>query len=105
MSLIQQIQREIDEEVRIGKFIEKFKKRFLKAKRNRKYKFVSTKKEADMVVVFDKLNLDKYYVILNREDDQGLIHAETNPQYTLLYLKNTNTRDTKLNTMGELRVM
>ena len=65
MSLIQQIQREIDEEARIDKKIELYKKKFLKQNSNKKYKIITTRKDADIIVVFDRTNMTTYDIVYN----------------------------------------
>ena len=102
MSLQQQIQIEIDEEARIDRKIELFKKKFLKQKSNRKYKLVPTRKDANMIVIFDRTNITKYDVVLNDETDESLKSCEASPRYTMVYLKNKNPRDVRLNTIGDI---
>ena len=102
MSLQQQIQREIDEEARIDKKIENFKKHFLKRKANRKYIITETRKESHIIIIFDRENMARYDIFYNNEKDEQLNRCETNPRYTMLYLKNRNPRDTKSNTIGDI---
>ena len=102
MSLQQQIQREIDEEARIDKKIENFKKRFLKFKSNRKYIITETRKESHIIIIFDRENMSSYNVFYNNEKDEQLKECETNPRYTMIFLKNKNPRDTKSNTIGDI---
>ena len=102
MSLQQQIQREIDEEARIDKKIEFFKKKFLKQNSNRKYTISPTRKDASIILLFDLTNVTKYDIVLNNETDEALKSSETNPRYTMICLKNKNPRDTRLNTIGDI---
>ena len=102
MSLQQQIQREIDEEARIDRKIELFKKKFLKQKSNRKYTITPTRKDANMIIVFDRTNVTKYDIVFNDETEEALKSCETNPRYTMICLKNKNPRDTRLNTIGDI---
>ena len=80
MSLQQQIQREIDEEARIDRVIEAYKKKFLKMKCNRKYKITNNKKEANMLIIFDRTDVTKYNMVLYDEKDKGIKDAETKPR-------------------------
>ena len=102
MSLQQQIQREIDEEARIDRKIESFKKSFLKYKSNRKYTITPTRKDANIIIVFDRTNVSKYDIVFNDESDESLKRCETNPRYTMVCLKNKNPRDTRSNTLGDI---
>ena len=107
MSLQQRIQREIDEEARIDKRIEALKKHFLRQHANKKYRIVSTRKEADAILFFNRTNLTKYNIMLNEdineETKEVLESCEHNPYITLVFLKNKNPHDAKLATCGDIR--
>ena len=105
MSLQQQIQREINEEARIDKRIESFKKRLMKLHCNRKYRIIPNNKGADAMIVFNRNNLSKYNIVLYEENNETLATIENNPKYTLIFLKNKNPHDAKLSTYGDLKVM
>ena len=102
-SLQQQIQEEIQREAKIDKRIENIKKKFLKQQANRKYRVVSTRKEANAILLFDRTNLTKFDVVLNNESNEFLRWDESNPRYTRIYLKNKNPHDAKISTYGDIK--
>ena len=63
MSLLQQIQREIDEEAKIEKRIEKIKNKFLKQPCNRNLRLVNSKDKAHAYLVLNRNDLSNYYVV------------------------------------------
>ena len=102
MSLQQQIQREIDEEARIDRRIEKIKKRFFKNPINRKYREAKSKDDAHAILIFERNNLSKYSIVLNKED-LAITHCERDPGMVLIYLKSTNPHDTMTGVIGDIR--
>ena len=102
MATLQQIQEEMRREAAIDRKIENFKKKFLKLKSNKKYKFVPTRKESNIIIVFNRVNLTEYNIVLNDDKDVGLKRCETDPNYIMLFLKNKNPRDTRSNTLGDI---
>ena len=102
MSLQQQIQREIDEEARIDKRIENLKKKILRRPGNRKYRFVDTKDKAHAFLVFDRAYLSKYSII-SYEEDETITKLESNPMFTIFPIRNTNPRDSRTATNGDIR--
>ena len=103
MSLQQQIQEEIQREAFIDKRIENIKKRFFKQPANRKYRIVSTRKEADSVLLFDRTDLTKYSMFLCGEHNEVLEMCDNEPTITKIYLKNKNPHDAKASTYGDIR--
>ena len=99
-SLQQQTQEEIQREAKIDKTIENIKKRFLKQQANRKYRIVSTRKEADAALLFNRLDLSKYNIVLN---DEVLEMCENEPNITTIFLKNKKPHDAKASTYGDIR--
>ena len=69
MATLQQIQEEMRREAAIDRKIENFKKKFLKLKSNKKYKFVPTRKESNIIIVFNRANLTEYNIVLNDDKD------------------------------------
>ena len=100
MSLQRQIEEEIQREAKIDKTIENIKKRFLRQPTNRKYRIVSTRKEADAALLFNRLDLSKYNIVLNAE---VLEICENKPNVTTIFLKNKNPHDAKASTYGDIR--
>ena len=98
MSLQQQIQREIDEEARI----EKIEKRFFRNPLNRKYRKVKSRDEAHAILVFDRHNLSKYYIIINKED-AAITNCERDPNMVLIFLKSTNPHDVTNGIIGDIK--
>ena len=98
MSLRQQIQREIDEEARIEKLIEKKRQKILKLPENRKYRFVATKDKTHAFLIIDRYDITRYSILTN-EDDAAIARMEARPNIH----KNTNPRDSLKTTAGSIR--
>ena len=100
--LRRQIEEEMEEEARIDRKIEIYKRKFLKEKGNSKYRIVSTRKEADVVVIYDRTNIENCALVLNSEKDKELDKCERSDRYTLIFLKNKNPRDRRLTTLRDM---
>ena len=103
MSLQQQIEEEIQREAKIDRRIETIVKRLLKYCENRKYRLVSTRKEADGVFIFNRSDLTKYTVVLNEEDNERLNSYVYNPNITMIFFKNKNPHNGRKTTLGDIR--
>ena len=103
MSLQQQIEEEMQQEARIDIKIEGIKRRFLKQQANRKYRFVPSKKDADAMLVFNRKDLSSYSFILNKDWTEDLMLLADHGNFTIVYLKNKNPRDSKNSTLGDIK--
>ena len=102
MSLQQQIEEEIQREVKIDKRIAGIVKRILKYKENNKYRIVSTRKEADAILVFIRSDLTRYNIVLNEENNEHLNSYEHDDRISMIFLKNKNPHDGKKATVGDI---
>ena len=100
--LLQQIQREMEEEARLERFIEKRKHKILKLPENRRYRLVDSKDKAHAFLVIDRNELDKYSIFAN-EDDEVITKMEESSDLYVFPLRNTNPRDSKKSTAGYIR--
>ena len=104
MSLQQQIQREIDEQVRIEKLIEKKKLKILRLPKNRCYKLTDTKDKADAFIIFNTNDLTKYNILSHTKDEEeNIITLENSPNIYMYPLRHTNRRDTKSTINGVIK--
>ena len=104
MSLQVQIQREMQREAKIDKTIERLLKIFLKQPGNKKYKTIPSKKGADAVLIFERLDIVKYSMFLCDENNEFLEECIENPSLvTLVFLKNKNPHDARSITYGDIR--
>ena len=102
LQLRRQIEEEMEREAEINRKIEIYKRKFLKEKGNSKYRIVSTRKEANAVIIYDRTNIKSCTLILNSEKDKEIDDCERSDRYTLVFLKNKNPRDTRLTTIGDM---
>ena len=103
LQLQRQIQEEIDAEAKIDKTINATINRFLKYKENKRYRIVSSKKQSDSILVFNRHNLSTYSLVLNEENNEALNKYERDSRITMVYLKNKNTHDAKRATYGDIK--
>ena len=97
-NLLQYIQQEIDEEARIDKKIEMFKRKFLRQPSNRKYKPVNNIEESDIILLFIRSDLNNYLVL---SKDQLNDECFNERLYSMFFLKSTNPSDRKLHVIGD----
>ena len=102
LSLIQSIQQEIEQEAKIYKRVDRIVKRFLKQPINRKYRLVSSRDEAHVILIFNRSNLSSYSLILNEKGNQTIALCENTPFITMKFLKNTNPHDFRTSTIGDI---
>ena len=100
---LQTIQQEMQQEAKIDKTINGIVNRLLKYNENKKYRIVSSKKQSDAILVFNRYNLLTYSFILNEENNEALNEYERDSRITMVYLKNKNTHDAKRATYGDIR--
>ena len=100
MATLQQIEEEIQREVRIEKRIENIKKKFLK--HNRKYRLVETKDKAHAFLVLNRNDLSTFHLI-SYEEEETISKLENNPELVVFLLKNTNPHDSRKTTNGDIR--
>ena len=103
MSLRQQIEEEMQREAKIDKIIESIKRRFLKQQVNRKYRIVSTRKEADAILIFNRNDISNYSFVLNADWAEETAQIISLNSSTVFYLKNRNPRDSKTSTLGDIK--
>ena len=100
---LQAIQEEMQQEARIDKAIDGIIKRLLKRNENKKYRIVSTRKEATSILIFDRFDLSNYSFVLNDENNEELRRLISDSRVTVVYLKNKNPRDSKSSTIGDIK--
>ena len=101
LTLRQSIEREQQEEERLNKRIELFKKKFLKQRAYRKYKLVPNIEEADIIILLKRNKLSEFAIMVNNNKNEEILSEEGKKVYEIFYLKNKNPRDGKLNTIGD----
>ena len=102
LTLMQQINQEIEQEAKLEKRISRIVNRFLKQPDNSKFYRVETKDKADALLVFNRDDLSKYFIISNNDGDT-LAAFERTPTIILIYLKNKNPHDRRNTTIGDIR--
>ena len=100
---LQAIQQEMQQEAKIDKTINGIVKRLLKSNQNKKYRIVSSKKQSDAILVFNRYNLSTYSLVLNEENNESLNELERDRDITMVYLKNKNTHDAKRAIYGDIK--
>ena len=100
---IRELKQEMQREAEIDKKINGFVKRFLKQSQNRKYRIVSTRKEATAILIFIRSDLTRYNFVLNEEDNESLNRYESDDRITMIFLKNKNPHDSKNTTLGDIK--
>ena len=103
MSLQQQIEREMQQEAKIDKYIDALVKRVLKE--NRQYRLINDRKNSDAILVFSRYDLTTYNIVLNDNKSKNLDEAIriSNNNVKIFYLKNKNPRDSKNSTLGQIK--
>ena len=99
MATLQQIEEEIQREVRIEKRIENIKNKFLK--HNRKYRLVETKDKAHAFLVLNRNDLSTFHLI--SDEEETISKLENTPELVVFLLKNTNPHDSRKTTNGDIR--
>ena len=99
---IREIQQEMQQEAKIDKAINNIVKRLLKQNQNRKYRIVSTRKEASALLIFIRSQLSSYSFVLNEENNETLDRYEHDDRITIIFLKNKNPHDSKNATRGDI---
>ena len=99
MSLQQQIQREIDENAKIDKAIEKKCKRLIKKNYNNYY-IVEKRENAHAFLVFFRKNLSIHHFCLN-ERNEAVDFALSDTSVTIFFLRCNNPKDGKRVAFGE----
>ena len=99
---LQQIQREMEEELKIDRLIEKKCKKLLN-KHYHNYKKVEQRDEAHALLVFTRKNLKTHHLCLNEANNRELDEAVTNPSFTVFFLKCKNPHDGLRATQGNIK--
>ena len=97
------IQQEMEQEAKIDKAIDGIINCLLKYNENKRYHIVSSRKQSDAILVFNRYNLSTYSFVLNEENNAALNEYERDSRITMVYLKNKNTHDAKRATYGDIR--
>ena len=100
---LQTIQQEMQQEAKIDKTINGIVNRLLKYNENKKYRIVSSKKQSDAILVFNRYNLSTYSFILNEKNNEAVNEYERDRRITMVFFKNKNTHDTKRATYGDIK--
>ena len=77
LNLRQSIEREMEEEARVEKKVEAFKRRFLKQKSNRAYKIVLTIEESDIIIVLKKKDSTHFLLAVNTGNKSPITETES----------------------------
>ena len=85
------------EDIRIKEFLKKF------FKQNTNFKEVPGRKGCDAILLFDKKNLQNFTIFLNDELNHDITEAVESGLLNLIFLKNTNPRDSKKATYGIIK--
>ena len=85
------------EDIRIKKFLKKF------FKQNTNFKEVPGRKGCDAMLMFDKKNLQNFTIFLNDDLNKDMIEAVESGLLNIIFLKNTNPRDSKKATYGIIK--
>ena len=85
------------EDIRIKNFLKKF------FKQNANFKEVPGRKGCDAMLLFDKNNLQNFTIFLNDEFNPDITEAVESGLLNLIFLKNTNPRDSKKATYGIIK--
>ena len=64
--------------------------------------WANTKDKADAMLVLDRNDLSKYFIIF-KKDEETLSGLGNAPSLTLVFLKNKNPRDCRNTTLGDIR--
>ena len=89
------------EELAKDKHIKKFLKRFFK--NFPQFKEVPERKGCHGILMFNEEDLKNYHVFLNDDLNKELTEAEESGLFKMVYLKNTNPRDSKKTTYGSIK--
>ena len=85
------------EDIRIKNFLKKF------FKQNTNFKEVPGRKGCDAILMFDKKNLQNLTIFLNDDLNKDMIEAVESGLLNIIFLKNTNPRDSKKVTYGIIK--
>ena len=85
------------EDKRIKKLLKKF------FKKNTNFKEVPERKGCDAIMMFSKKNLHDFTIFLNDDLNKDVIEAVESGLLNLIFLKNTNPRDSKKATYGIIK--
>ena len=85
------------EDIHIKKFLKKF------FKQNTNFKEVPGRKGCDALLLIDKKNLRNFTMFLNDDLNKDITEAEESGLFKMVYLKNTNPRDSKKATYGIIK--
>ena len=84
-------------EKRVQKFLKDFFKDFPQ------FKEVPERKGCHSILMFDEEDLKNYHVFLNNDSNEEITDALNNDLFRVVYLKNTNPRDSKKSTFGHIK--
>ena len=85
------------EDKRIKNFLKKF------FKQNTNFKEVPGRKGCDALLLFDKKNLQNFTIFLNDDLNKDIAEAVESGLLNIIFLKNTNPRDSKKATYGVIK--
>ena len=85
------------EDIRNKNFLKKF------FKQNTNFKEVPGRKGCDAILMFDKKNLQNLTIFLNDDLNKDMIEAVESGLLNIIFLKNTNPRDSKKATYGIIK--
>ena len=91
--LRRQIQEEIDQEAMVERRINNSIKRFFKM--FKQYKEVTTIDQSDVVLIFDKTDMEYFNVFMTDENVKNYFKTNINPNYLFVYVKSKNKHDAK----------
>ena len=91
--LQRQIQEEIDQEAMVERRINNSIKRFFKM--FKQYKEVTSIDQSDVVLIFDKTDIEYFNVFMTDENVKNYFKTNINPNYLFVYVKSKNKHDAK----------
>ena len=91
--LQRQIQEEMEREEMIVRRINNSIKRFFKM--FKQYKEVTTIDQSDVVLIFDKTDIEYFNVFMTDENVKNYFKTNINPNYLFVYVKSKNKHDAK----------
>ena len=91
--LQRQIQEEMDREAMVERRIKNSIKRFFKM--FKQYKEVTTIDQSDVVLIFDKTDIEYFNVFMTDENVKNYFKTNINPNYLFVYVKSKNKHDAK----------
>ena len=98
--LQRQIQEEMEREEIIVRRINNSMKRFFKM--FKQYREVTTIDQSDIVLIFNKTDIEYFNVFMTNENVKNYFKTNINPNYLFVYIKSKNKRNVKTMVVSNL---